>query len=411
MAKIFPFRGFHYNTKLIANLDDVITPPYDNIPAGDDVKLWNRSPYNFAHVDLPLKPEDDYTTASQTLTKWIEHKIMAADNSPGYYWYRQTFPHEGTRHVRDALMCAVQLHDFSENVVRPHENTHGKAKKDRLQSIRKTGFNLSHIFGMVKDPDGFLMSLIEKYEFQAPLLQGTTSEGAEHAVWKLEADKVRELPAFFADQPIYIVDGHHRYESALAYAREVGAYGNENHPAGRTLFTICNAFEPGLIVLPTHRGVKSVGALKSRLSEISTLFDLTPASPDTLKPFTAKPGTTPAFMVGFNDLLYTATPKNWEKQIDTMGQALYKLPMHWSDRKLISGMFEVPEHDYMDRIDYEKDALKLWENRGKYDLMVFHARPKTTDVTDVADAKGFMPPKSTYFYPKLASGLVLRQLS
>lgn len=94
-----------------------------------------------------------------------------------------------------------------------------------------------------------------------------------------------------------------------------------------------------------------------------------------------------------------------------MGKALYKLPMHWSDRVLITGMFDVPEADFGQRIQYEKDALKLWEERGKYDLMVFHARPRTTDVTDVADQKAFMPPKSTYFYPKLASGLVLRQLN
>lgn len=411
MAKIFPFRGFHYNTQVIENLSDVITPPYDNIPAGDEKKFWDRSPYNFAHVDLPLKEDDDYSQASQTLTKWIEHKILSGDKNPGYYWYRQTFPHEGTSHTRDALMCAVQLTDFSEAVVRPHENTHGRAKKDRLQSIRKTGFNLSHIFGMVKDPDGFLSSLMERWEFQTPLLQGTTEDGAQHSVWKLDAEKVPELADFFADQPIYIVDGHHRYESALAYAREAGAYGNEGHPAGRTLFTICNAFEPGLIVLPTHRGVKTLGTHKSKLAQIREHYDLTPANHDALKTFCAKPVTTPTFLLGFDDHLYSCTPKGWEGMASTMGKALYKLPMHWSDRKILSEMLEVPEHDFMQRIDYEKDAAKLWNNRSKYDLMVFHARPKTSDVMDVADDKKFMPPKSTYFYPKLASGLVLRQLS
>lgn len=411
MAKIFPFRGFHYNTQIIENLNDVITPPYDNIPAGDETKFWNRSPYNFAHVDLPLQDEDDYSAATQTISKWIEHKILIGDNTPGYYWYRQTFPHDGARHVRDALMCAVQLADFSEAIVRPHENTHGKHKKDRLQSIRRTGFNLSHIFGMVKDPDGFLSSLIERYEFRTPLLQGTTEDGAEHAVWKLDADRVPELAHFFEDQPIYIVDGHHRYESALAYSREVGAYGDPNHPASRTIFTICNAFEPGLIVLPTHRGIKSLGEHKAKLSEIHERFVLTEVQPDILKPFTAKPGSTPTFLVGFGDTLYSCTPKHWEKEAETMGRALYKLPMHWSDRKMLGDIFHIPESEFSHRIQYEKDARKLWDERGKYDLMIFHARPKITDVTDIADEKGFMPPKSTYFFPKLASGLVLRQLT
>ncbi len=411
MAKIFPFRGFHYNTQTIKNLSEVITPPYDNIPAGDEKKFWNRSPYNFALVDLPLKEDDDYSAARATLTKWVEHKILVGDGAPGYYWYRQTFPFEGATLVRDALMCAVQLTDFAEAVVRPHENTHGRAKKDRLQSLRKTGFNLSHIFGMVKDADGFLSSLLEKWEFQEPLLQGTTDDGAQHAVWKLEADKVPQLAAFFANQPIYIVDGHHRYESALAYAREAGVYGSETHPSARTLFTICNAFEPGLIVLPTHRGVKSLGGTKSKLDSIGERFTLSRTNPEALKAFVAKPGNTPTFIVGYEDQLFTCTPKSWEREAASMGKALYKLPMHWSDRVLITGMFDVPEADFGQRIQYEKDAMKLWEERGKYDLMVFHARPRTTDVTDVADQKAFMPPKSTYFYPKLASGLVLRQLT
>jgi uncharacterized protein (DUF1015 family) len=411
MAKIFPLRGIHYNTEIIKNLNEVLTPPYDNIPAGEEKKFWDRSPYNFAHVDLPLKDEDDYSEATATLTKWIEHKILSTDKNPGYYWYRQIFPHEGTQHSRDALVCTVQLADFSEGIVRPHENTHGKAKKDRLQSIRKTGFNLSHIFGMVKDPDGFLNGLMERWEFQTPLLQGTTDDGAHHAVWRLDADKVPELEAFFSSQPIYIVDGHHRYESALAYAREVGAYGKESHPASRTLFTICNAFEPGLVVLPTHRGVKTLGSTKTLLNNLHESFDLVPLTVEGLKTFCSKPVTTPTFAVGWEDKLYLCTPKHWENAAHSMGKALYKLPMHWSDRKILSETLLVPESDFGHRIQYEKDALKLWNERAKYDFLVFHARPKITDVTDVADEKAFMPPKSTYFYPKLASGLVLRHLS
>ncbi len=411
MADIFPFRGFHYNTKTIGSLTDVITPPYDNIPAGEEQKFWNRSPYNFAHVDLPLKEEDDYSTAQQTLTKWLEHKILVGDNTPSYYWYRQTFKLDGNTHVRDAMMASVKLTDFSEGVVRPHENTHGKAKKDRLQSIRKTGFNLSHIFGMVKDPDGFLSSLMERFEFQAPLLDGTTDDGAEHAVWKLEAEKVPELATFFKTQPIYIVDGHHRYESALAYAREMGAYGSDTHPAARTLFTICNAFEPGLIVLPTHRGVKTLGEARTMLETLHERYTLTPSTPEALKAFTSKPTATPSFFVGFDGALYSCTPKNWEREATNMGKALYKLPMHWSDRKILVEMMGIPESEFQSRIQYEKDAMKLWEDRSKYEFSIFHAQPKITDVTDVADDKAFMPPKSTYFYPKLASGLVLRQLS
>jgi uncharacterized protein (DUF1015 family) len=157
--------------------------------------------------------------------------------------------------------------------------------------------------------------------------------------------------------------------------------------------------------------VKSLGEHKAKLSQIGERYTLTKASPEMLVPFTSKPGTTPTFMLGWGDEIYTCTPKSWESEAATMGKALYKLPMHWSDRKLLSETLHVPEHDFMQRIHYEKDAMKLWEARRKFDLMVFHARPKITDVTDVADDKAFMPPKSTYFFPKLASGLVLRQVT
>jgi uncharacterized protein (DUF1015 family) len=413
MANVSPFSGYHYNPKLIADLSDVITPPYDNIPAGEEETYWNRSPYNFAHVDLPKSDGDDYSAASHTLSEWIQKGVLTHDKAPCYYWYRQTFTTDGHRHTRDALIASVSLADFSEGIIRPHENTHGKAKKDRLQSLRSTRFNLSHIFGMVKDPDGFLNSLMERWEFNEPLLQGTTKDGAAHAIWKLEADLVPELAAFFKEHPIYIVDGHHRYESALAYARETGALGNDTSPASRTLFSISNAFDPGLIVMPTHRGLKSLGDALSKRSSISSLFHLTPFNVEQLPAFTHKTTATTQFVVGFENALFLCSPKAdtvRDSKADKNQSALWKLPMQWSDRVLLSEYFGVPESDFGSRIQYEKDPLLLWENRAKYDFLIFHARPKVTDVTDVADEKSFMPPKSTYFFPKLASGLVLRAL-
>ncbi|MBY0371044.1 DUF1015 domain-containing protein, partial [bacterium] len=371
MATISPFRGYYYNSEKVGRLNDVITPPYDVIPAGGDQKLWDRSPYNFAHVDLPKKKDDDYASALQTLSQWVEHKVLRSDPTPGYYWYRQTFNYEGGRHVRSALVCAVLLHDFSEGIIRPHENTHGAHKKDRLQSIRKTGFNLSHIFGMVKDADGFFNSLTEGWDFQHPLLQGTTDDGTDHAVWRIEPDSVPQLEEFFAEQPIYIVDGHHRYESALAYAREVGAYGKAGNPAASTVFTICSTFDPGLLVLPTHRGIHTLEPHRARLPKIREAFDLTPATPAELSAFVAKPTNVPAFFLGFENQLFRAIPKGWETSAAKEGRAMAKLPMHWSDRKLLGEVFEIPVSDFSHRIHYDKDAKSLWEQRSKFDLMIF----------------------------------------
>jgi uncharacterized protein (DUF1015 family) len=406
MAKIFPFRAFHYNTKKIGDLSDVIIPPYDNIPKGDDEKYLARSPYNFAHVLLPQSKEEDYSRSKTLLGKWFSHDILVTDPEPGYYLYRQTFTLGGTEHRRDTLMCTVELQDFSDGVVRPHENTFGVFKNDRLQILRQTHSNLSHVFGMVKDPQGYLNSIYERWEFQAPLLHGKTDDGGDHAVWKVDAGKVPELARYLETQPIYIVDGHHRYESALTYAREIGALGKPGHPASRMLFSLANAYDPALIVLPTHRIVRHTDQLATEI--LHKRYDLVPMSEQELQAFVAKPRKTPDFGLYWQGKLHRCTPKHWDRQQENLGKALYRLAVTWSDQIFLPTVAGVDETNRKERVTYERELGKVWDARDGADLVIFHAPPAITDVMDVADARQFMPQKSTYFHPKLAAGLIMR---
>ena len=178
-------------------------------------------------------------------------------------------------------MCAVLLSDFSEGIVRPHENTFGKYKADRLQLMRATKCQLSQIFGMVKDPQGFLETVYEKWEYNNPLLRAHSDEGVEHTVWRIEAAKAPEIADFFKDKPIYIVDGHHRYESSLQYAREQMVVGQKEQPAAYMMFAIANSYDPGLIVFPTHRVVH--GGHKVQRERLDNVFKLTPYTHEDLR--------------------------------------------------------------------------------------------------------------------------------
>jgi len=306
MAQIFPFRAFHYNSHNVGDLSELIIPPYDVISESECEAYRSRSPYNFAHVLLAHCQGDDYARSRELIEKWRGHKILTTDNHPGYYLYRQTFKIDRVSHTRDTLMCTVELRDFSDGVVLPHENTFGKFKTDRLQILRQTRANLSHVFGMVKDPEGILNSLYERYEFQAPLLHGKTDDGVEHAIWKFSPAKAPELAQFFANKPIYIVDGHHRYESALMYAKETGVLGKTDVSASKMMFAIANAYDPALFVFPTHRIVQGGNQINADLME--KRYHLMPISFEDLQAFVTKPRRAPEFGVYWDGRLYQCSP-------------------------------------------------------------------------------------------------------
>jgi uncharacterized protein (DUF1015 family) len=410
MAKVFPYKALYYNNENFSDLTPLVIPPYDNIPVGEEQKYLARSPYNFAHILLPKGPEEDYSSANELLRNWQEQHIFKETGVPCYYLYQQTFEAYGQKHTRHTLMCAVELHPFSEGIVRPHENTYGQYKADRLQILRKTQCNLSHVFGMVKDDEGFLEGLFEKWMFGTPFLRARTDDGTDHVLWKVEGAKYPEVAQFFSDKPIYIVDGHHRYESALIYAKESGAYGNAKKPASQMLFAIANSFDPGLIVFPTHRAVKKSGSAVLDLDLIEEQYQLLPLTPEALLKFVEKSQSTPQFALYYKEQLYLVIPHDWQHEAQSLGKSVAKLSVHWSDQKFAKDFCGINDTNRSQKIAYEKDAKALWEKRNSYDLIIFHAPPSVADVIEVADEKKFMPQKSTYFFPKLAAGFTLRRL-
>jgi uncharacterized protein (DUF1015 family) len=404
------FKALHYNPQQIKDLSRVITPPYDVISPEEADRFRASSPYNFCHVDMLGPGEGNYAQAAERLAKWRQSNTLSQDPYSSYYLYQQTFEINGKKHTRRTLICSVELHEFSDRIIRPHENTHGKHKADRLDQLRHLQANLSHIFGMVKDPDGFLSNHFETWMFHAPFLRTVDAMGTEHVLWREEETKAGNISAFFQERPIYIVDGHHRYESAVAYAKEVGALGNPSHPASRTMFSIANCYDPGLIVLPTHRKAKHVSPTHLTREKVEESFELNPCTFEELQTFMKTPPKTPDFGLFAWGQLFLATPREWREAEDSLGTSLARLPVYWSDELLLKTLAGIPETERSQRIEYEKSAGALWDKKTDHDFIVFHATPSVDWVTDIADEGKFMPQKSTYFYPKLFAGLTLRDL-
>ncbi|MBI4405100.1 MAG: DUF1015 domain-containing protein [Deltaproteobacteria bacterium] len=409
MAQVFPFKAIHYNTQLISNLDDVITPPYDVIPAGDVSKYLSRSPYNLAHVLMPRPEDEDYGLAAQTLHNWQANKILVEDEREGFYLYQQAFELHGKTHRRHTLFCAVQLHEFGDKVILPHENIYPKYKDDRLKILRKTQLNLSPIFGMVGDPMGKLHDLYEKWVYTPPLLHSVSSDDdIEHTVWKIETSKAQELIEHFASRPLYIVDGHHRYQSSLAYAKELGVLGKE-HPAARMLFAVATFPDNNLAVLPTHRLIKEPPKKTISRNVIAESYELAPVSYEQLRSFVLSPQTLPAFIIFYAGELMLCTPRHWQTSVPELGESLAPLSVVWSDRKFMTQFCEIDDSNRGSRVAYEKNLETAWEKRDRTALTLFLPPLSVEQIAAVADDGKTLPQKSSYFYPKLASGLVIRK--
>jgi len=405
---IAPFKGTHYQPQL--RLNDLIIPPYDTLTESERNRYKSKSPYNFSHVDLPGTKGTDFALSAQTLRNWKEKGITRESARPCYYLYRQNFEAFGRKHQRDTLLCAVGLEEFSTQRIRPHENTFGKYKAERLELLKTTRCNLSHIFGMVKDPEGFLETQFEDWAFEQPLLQAQDDEGVSHTVWQIEADQSLSISSFFEERPIYIVDGHHRYESALMFAKEQGVLGKWNHPAALTTFCIANVFDPGLIIYPTHRHLKK-GSLKAPLKhqKLEEVFVVKPISFDLAQNYVQTHCPTPSFILFYQGELLLLTPRVLSEEEPGL-KALAPLGVIWSDRYFFELFCGVTNENRGSLISYEKSFESAWNNRNESELVVFQAPPAVQQVTDVADAGLFMPQKSTYFIPKLAGGLVFRDL-
>jgi uncharacterized protein (DUF1015 family) len=391
VAEFIPFRGFRYDESVAGPLSDLICPPYDVIDEAERERLYARSPYNFVRVEFPKHGQDDkYEGAAKDLAVWISRDhVLGRDGRDSFYLHEHEFELAGRRLVRRGIFGALRLYPQSEGIVLPHELTFPKAKADRLELLRATRANTSPVFGMFADDAGLMRSLGEAARAPA----GEATLGTErHRLERIEdSAAVERIASALRDKRVYIADGHHRYETALNYLAERERVGPKA-PERYTLAFLCALDDPGLRILATHRIVR--GGNQALESAIARSFDVTKIDRGALGDI--QPG-----IVVSRDGIFRSLSLRPTADVSALPTAWRTLPVALAEEFLVK-----PARGAGAEIAYEHDTERAIAAGTA--ILLRAVDPQT--LRRVADAGARLPQKTTYFYPKVPAGLVVRTL-
>lgn len=439
MAKIVPIRGVRYNPEAAGNMSDLVTPPYDVINEAEQKRFYNKNPYNIIRLEYgEIRSADDgndnrYTRANAFFTTWLEQNVLIHQDKPTIYLYAQEFTVAGQRLVRSGFLAGVGIEEYNAGIILPHEETLSKAKADRLELLRHCHANFSPIFGLYDDQSLTVEGIAHRYRQVPPCLEFFDENGEKHSVWAVSDTKDLEtIIASFANQRVYIADGHHRYETALNYHREMQEIGKNGYSF--TLMTLVNLHDPGLVILPTHRMVKNVAAFSpndflARLSRHFTLTQINLPASDRGTALEAELDTIAGMMAEFNAFLlylgqgqlYRLThPRNIENSTMSTNFPNYSPAWHKLDVAVLQGLIlenllgiNREARASGTNLAYARDEVGALDSvdSGEFQA-VFYLNPTLVrEVTEVAAAGDKMPQKSTFFYPKLITGIVINDFS
>jgi len=438
MAHIKPFKGIRYNPERITDMADVICPPYDVISKGEQTTLYNRSPYNVVRMELGRhNPNDDpannhHTRAGAYLHSWLEEGILIQEESPALYLAATDFQSTDGEWTRWGLLAAVALEPFGTGSILPHERTYSKVKSERLALMRACPANLSPIFSFFSDPNSTMPKLKSHALQRVPKIDFTDNNQHRHRLWIIDdPDLLSDITAHFRHQPLFIADGHHRYETALAYRDERSVHERlgEDHPANYTLMYLSSIQDPGLKILPAHRLLPHVDPVVRHqfLRDIEFYFDIQPMASD---------GSNGASFSELQNKLYRTAPG--EGLVVTLPEAptplLLKLKSERKADLYPKETFDVlkdidvtllsdfifpkllglspAQLDDVNSVHYDHDIQPTLEKvrSGQYDMAFIIKPTPIAAVKRIADAGRIMPRKSTYFAPKVITGLVVHGL-
>jgi uncharacterized protein (DUF1015 family) len=417
VAEVRPLTAVHYNLSAVTSLADVVAPPYDVIDPPLRQRLVSRSPFNVVELDLPQAPEggDPYEHAAETFEEWVLQGIVTADREPALWALTQDYEGpDGARRTRRGLLCRVRVTEYGPGRVRPHERTQPGPKEDRLKLTEATRLNLSPIFSL---HPGDAWRHVEGYTRGEPWAEVSDDGGTTHRVWRIsEPDAHRAVAAELADAELLIADGHHRYETARTYADSIGGDG----PHRYTLMALVSLSDPGLTVFGYHRLLTDLGdpgkqeALGAAIKEHFEVEEvpverLDPAGEEGIGVF----GYIDAhFRKGHRLRLKDLAPV--EQALPEMSDAYRRLDAAILEALLLSGGLGMSAADVEAKrgIAYTASASDAIASLDRGADAAFLMRPTPVEqVREVAAAGETMPPKSTYFYPKLLTGIVFNPLS
>jgi uncharacterized protein (DUF1015 family) len=423
MPVIAPFRGIRYNRQIVADLNKVITQPYDKINSEAQARYYASGDHNFVRLILNREP-DPYEASRKTCEGWLADGTLLRDPQPCIYPYRQVFTINGRRRIRRGLTCLCKLEPLEGGRILPHERTLSKPKEDRLNLMRATRKQFEHVFMLYSDPEDRVNELLTPIWKWTPEIDVTDEYGTRHCLWSVsDAPTIRTIQNLLRPGAFVIADGHHRYETALTYRDEMRR--KLPNPTGREAFnyrlvTCVNLNDPALVILPTHRLVRGLGELdfNDLLARTQRYFTVTKLASDavghTLSSPVRRRGQDGHFFVAYlgKDRAYAFVLKSpadiaplFPPERSTDYRGLDVAVLHTA---VIENLLGIRPEKIEDHVSYERDWQKALTavDKGAAQLAFLVQPTRPEQVQRIAEKWERMPQKSTDFYPKLVSGLV-----
>ncbi|HXV27913.1 MAG TPA: DUF1015 domain-containing protein [bacterium] len=428
MVDFKPFRAWHYNPDKI-KFQNVIAPPYDIISGEKQKDLYARSPYNCIRLILNREEGGDsesqnrYTRARDFFEVWRRENILIQDQNPHFYLYGQTFedPRDGSFRKRFALLGCLRLEAFEKGVVIPHEKTLAKPREDRRKLLDATHANFSPVFGLYEDAENKLAACFSRVTQSSPYLDVTDEEKVQHALWMIDDPKtIREIQNRLSQNKIFIADGHHRYQTALDYARDKhlqeGISSETFMPYDFRLTALVEFNDPGLVLLPTHRILSAWPGfdLSRALDTLAEFFKIEECPAEMLDEKIKYPAGEGEISFGLitekgSYFLSLSEPENAIKAMGLHKPAVwYKVDVNLLSELVLKFCWKFPPERLETLVQYTRSPgeARASVQQGK-SIAAFLLKPPRVDaLREMGKVHELMPQKSTYFFPKLASGLV-----
>ncbi len=417
MAAVEPLRALHYDQGVAGDLQNLVAPPYDVIDPQQREQLAARSPYNVVRVDLPAGG-DPYAQAAQLWSAWQQEGAVTRDDAQALWALVQDYTGpDGRAMTRNGFFARVGVTDYGPGRIRPHERTHPGPKEDRLRLTRATRTNLSPIFSLYDDPRNTAWNALHAQLTREPDGRTVDDDGTVNRLWRVtDPQTLAAVTAALADTELLIADGHHRYETARAYADEVGGDGDHRY----VLMTLVSLQDEGLTVFPTHRlltDLKDSARQEALAAALRENFDIVAIEHDELRPPEGDGPLTLGYIDAHHRQAFRLTLKDQaiaDRALPDMPDAYRRLDTAVLEALLIKGPIGLTDDDidHKHGLDYsrtDEEALQMVRS-GAADAAFFMRPSPVSQVRDIAAAGVNMPPKSTFFYPKIPTGLVFNQL-
>ena len=415
MANVSPFKGWRYNPENIGNIEDVFVPPYDVITPDEQQQYYRKSPHNYIRINLNNTPGSErYFSAANTLNMWIGSGILLEEDQSAIYVLSQSFELNGTMVNRVGCICSLELSELGDTVL-PHEQTIDKHLDDRYDLMKSTKANSGQIFMCYKDDDMILEKIYNNIKSEPSIK--VDLDGVDYKIWPITNEAIiKKFVNGMKNKTLVIADGHHRYKTALKYQKN-----HDGLDSNEVMVTLVNSKNPGMQIMPTHRIIRgidlSITDIKKEVAHFFSYSDFYGVEKLLLEMDKANSEKNILGLYHRNSntglLLEFEAHDLLKSKMSDQSRELRELDTNILHGFLLKEVFKIDTNKqedlkYLSYLRGNKSAIKMLDNEEDYDVVCFVNPPSLNDVFNIAERGETMPQKSTYFYPKVYSGLVTR---